>query len=239
MFMLKNLLISFCVLLWLSGCATTSQNSGELSEQLKDVDTKIASLERSLSKQIADKCTSDNSQLVNDVASAVVKKLPKTKKQTSSNKGAKCSTKSKTVTNEGKLVFGALEKVKLAKEKVDYSARIDTGARYSSLGVYSPKIFERDGKRWVKFALEAEPDARIYEYRVYGTINIKQESDEEAEYRYEIKTDIIVGEKKYRNQIFNLSDRSHLDYKILIGRNFLRDIAVVDVSKTYVLGKNK
>jgi hypothetical protein len=57
-----------------------------------------------------------------------------------------------------------------------------------------------------------------------------------AKTRIVIKTNISVGGKEYLGQTFNLADRSHLKFQVLVGRNFLRDIAVVDVSGKYLLG---
>ena len=47
-----------------------------------------------------------------------------------------------------------------------------------------------------------------------------------------------MGGVSYKKQLFNLADRSHLDYQLLIGRSFLRDIAVVDVSRQRLLRAN-
>ena len=33
---------------------------------------------------------------------------------------------------------------------------------------------------------------------------------------------------------FTLADRSHLDYEMLLGRNFLTDVALVDVSRKFI-----
>ena len=33
---------------------------------------------------------------------------------------------------------------------------------------------------------------------------------------------------------FTLADRSHLDFQLLLGRNFLTDMALVDVGKQFV-----
>ncbi len=106
----------------------------------------------------------------------------------------------------------------------------------SSLGVYDLTKFERDGKKWVKFSLQAEKDSKVFEYPIYDTVKIKQQSRMKAEERIEIKLAIKVGQKEYRSQIFNLADRSHLEFQVLIGRNFLKDIALVDVSKKHLLG---
>ena len=33
---------------------------------------------------------------------------------------------------------------------------------------------------------------------------------------------------------FTLADRSHLDFELILGRNFLTDVALVDVGKQYI-----
>jgi len=33
---------------------------------------------------------------------------------------------------------------------------------------------------------------------------------------------------------FTLADRSHLDYQIILGRNFLTDMALIDVGKKFI-----
>jgi hypothetical protein len=154
----------------------------------------------------------------------------------------RCSSKKKAVkkrtkTIDGKLRLGAVEKVGLVNEKVTYAARIDTGADFSSLGVYNIKPFERDGNRWVRFSLEDKEAATRFEYPIFDTIRIKVSSTETAD-RIEIKIDIEWGGINYKNQIFNLADRSHLEYQLLIGRSFLRDIAVVDVSRKNIQRSN-
>jgi hypothetical protein len=131
---------------------------------------------------------------------------------------------------EGKLRLGSIEKVRLVNEKVIFAARIDTGADNSSLGVHHAKTFERDGKNWVRFNLEDSKNATTHEYPIYDTVKIKQSSTVTVD-RIEIKIDIEMGQNKYRNQIFNLADRGFLEFQLLMGRSFLKDIAIVDVSR--------
>ena len=133
--------------------------------------------------------------------------------------------------------MGAVENVLLTKEQLEFNARIDTGADASSLGVYNIKRFERDGKKWVKFALSEKAEAEVFEYPIFDTVKIKQSSSFNED-RIEIKVDIQMGGVNYEKQLFNLADRSHLQYQLLIGRSFLRDIAVVDVSRKRLLRAN-
>ena len=135
----------------------------------------------------------------------------------------------------GKILIGEVENIFLVKEKKVFAARIDTGADTSSFGVYNLTKFERDGKKWVKFSLKSDENASIFEYPIYDKVKIKQQSNMKAEERIEIKMSIKLGRKEYLNQIFNLADRSHLEFQVLIGRNFLKDIALVDVSRKHIL----
>jgi hypothetical protein len=44
---------------------------------------------------------------------------------------------------------------------------------------------------------------------------------------------IVVGNVRQTAE-FTLSNRSHLDYQVLVGRNILSDVMVVDVSRVNV-----
>ncbi|GGZ96347.1 ATP-dependent Zn protease [Arenicella chitinivorans] len=134
-----------------------------------------------------------------------------------------------------KLILGEVEKITLAKESMTLTARVDTGADTSSLGVYHLQPFERNGDDWIRFSLNKKKDAETIEYPVFDQVRVKA-SNSITEERYEIKLDIRVGGQVYRKQLFNLSDRTNLDYQVLLGRSFLRDIAVVDVSQKMLLG---
>lgn len=218
----------------LSGCVATQDST----TQLEQVNSNITNLEQSLSKQINQNCNLDNQQLVTDLKAVINanergNSLPSEKEVVYVER---CSVKNKQVNPADMILIGQVENVFFVKEKATFAARIDTGADTSSLGIYNLTKFERDGKKWVKFSLQAEKEAKIFEYPIYDTVKIKQQSNMKAEERLEIKISIKVGSEEYRNQIFNLADRSHLEFQVLIGRNFLKDIAVVDVSHKYLLG---
>ena len=235
--MFKNIMLAISIIA-LSGCIAPENSTATSNAQLEQVNSNITNLEKSLSKQINDTCKQDNQQLVADLKAAV---------NTSENNNVlppekdavvveRCSVKSKQTNPLDMILVGEVENVFLVKEKATFSARIDTGADTSSLGVYNLTKFERDGQKWVKFSLLLGKDSKVFEYPIHDTVKIKQQSNTKAEERIEIKLAIKVGIKEYRSQIFNLADRSHLEFKVLIGRNFLKDIALVDVSKKYLLG---
>ena len=130
------------------------------------------------------------------------------------------------------LLVGELEQVWLQNLQLALPARIDTGAETASLDARSIEIFERDGRRWVRFEiLHPESGEPLpMERRLKRMVSIVQASTTEAERRPVIKLDLTIGHVSQTAE-FTLSNRSHLDYQVLIGRNILQDVMVVDVSK--------
>ncbi|WNC73058.1 RimK/LysX family protein [Thalassotalea psychrophila] len=235
--MFKNIMLAISIIA-LSGCVATENSTATSNAQLEQVNSSITNLEQSLSKQIVESCNQDNQQLIAELKAAINtnengNSLPADKEVVYVER---CSVKNKQANPSGMILIGEVENIFLVKEKTTFAARIDTGADTSSLGVYNITKFERDGKKWVKFSLQGDKDSKIFEYAIYDTVKIKQQSNMKAEERIEIKLAIKVGKKEYRGQIFNLADRSHLEFQVLIGRNFLKDIALVDVSKKHLLG---
>lgn len=131
-----------------------------------------------------------------------------------------------------KLVVGELEQVRLQEVELSLTARIDTGAETSSLDARNIELFERNSRRWVRFEiLHPETGEPIsLERRLKRVVVILQSNTEEPERRPVIKLGITLGHISQTAE-FTLSNRSHLDYQILIGRNVLKDYMVVDVSE--------
>lgn len=131
-----------------------------------------------------------------------------------------------------KLLVGQLEEVWLQNLQLSLPARIDTGAETASLDARNIEIFERDGRRWVRFEI-VHPDTAEplpLERKLNRMVAIIQSNSDEAERRPVIKLGITIGHISQTAE-FTLSNRSHLGYQVLIGRNILQDVMVVDVSQ--------
>jgi hypothetical protein len=132
----------------------------------------------------------------------------------------------------GKLFVGQLEQVWLPNLELALPARIDTGAETASLDARSIELFERNGRRWVRFEImhpeTGEP--LPVERRLKRMVVIVQSNSAESERRPVIKLGVTIGHISQTAE-FTLSNRSHLDYQLLIGRNILQDVMIVDVSK--------
>jgi len=131
-----------------------------------------------------------------------------------------------------KLVVGQREQVWIEGLQLALPARIDTGAETASIDARNIELFERNGKRWVRFEI-LHPETKepiSMERKLKRTVLITQSNNSEPERRRVIKLAITVGHITQSAE-FTLSDRSHLDYQVLIGRNILQDVMIVDVSK--------
>lgn len=132
-------------------------------------------------------------------------------------------------------VFGGIEWVRVGDKELKAKARIDTGAKTSSLHAEDVIEFERDGKRWVRFSFNAEEGqpAESFEEPVVRRVLIKRHGEEvESQRRYVVKLMLAIGPVRELVEV-TLNDRSDFEYPVLIGRNFLTDNAVVDVAKKY------
>lgn len=140
-----------------------------------------------------------------------------------------------------KFVLGEVERVYIQEVGQAYDARVDTGAVTSSISATNIRLFERNGEQWVRFDIPAERPAEgeeeapgtTVEARVARFVNIKKASSDEPQRRPVIRARIRLGDYVTEAEL-NLTDRSHMEYPVLLGRKFFQDIAVVDVSRKYI-----
>jgi len=138
---------------------------------------------------------------------------------------------------ESKMIMGATEYIKIEPPGVTLNARIDTGAKTTSLDARDITPFERDGKKWVKFSVyDADKEYQV-ERPVFDTVLIKRHGGE-SQRRYMVKMRVTADEVSQLIPV-SLTDRSAYEFPILIGRNFLKDYFIVDVSQKNLLKKFK
>lgn len=135
-----------------------------------------------------------------------------------------------------KQLIGRLEKVFLNPPGRMFNARIDTGATTSSLDARDIQVFERDRSDWVRFKIQDPKEKATYydvERPIARKVRIIQATSDEADRRLVVKLQFQIG-RVQRMEEFTLEDRSHMDYQVLIGRNVLRDLMVVDVAQEFI-----
>lgn len=135
--------------------------------------------------------------------------------------------------NNNRIILGEIENVFLDPPGMEFKARIDTGAQTSSLNAVDKVEFERDGKPFVKFHIIDPNSGEKIELtrRIRGYVRIKQHKTK-SQRRPIVQFRVKLGD--IDEQIsFTLTNRSKYKKQVLLGRNFLRDLAIVDVSKKH------
>ncbi len=82
------------------------------------------------------------------------------------------------------------------------------------------------------FQHDSTNEAVEFELPIKRAVRIRQVSSEEPERRFVIELDIRLGDQLQTTE-FTLTDRGRMTYPILLGRAFLMDLYVVDVSRSY------
>lgn len=143
----------------------------------------------------------------------------------------------KHVPTKAEIVLGAIEKVTIDSIKQSFDARVDTGAATSSLNAVDIEIFERNSKQWVRFHLadstQPATEENWIEAPIIRFVKIRQSTNDETERRAVVELWVKVGAIHEKAQ-FTLADRSQMSHPVLLGREFIRDIALVDVSRAYI-----
>jgi hypothetical protein len=118
-------------------------------------------------------------------------------------------------------------------------AKIDTGAYTSSIHCHDIRILASGHQRMVQFRL-LDPGHPAYEQRIHELPVVKQKivrsSSGDEENRAIVRTRIRIGGHVYLTDL-SLTDRSGMEYPVLLGRKALRKRFVVDVAKVYATGK--
>ncbi len=135
----------------------------------------------------------------------------------------------------GKQVVGGIEQVLLSPPGILFEARIDTGAESASLDARDIQEFERDGNRWVRFSIEDRETGEQFEIerRVVKYVRVLQSVASEPERRPIVEFRLTLGGITQSAE-FTLTDRAHLTLPVLIGRNVLQDVMVVDVGRDHI-----
>ena len=238
----KIAISSILGLVLLNGCATTQSETPSTapSQQQLQMDTILQQQETILTMLQAQPGQFNEQEVALAKLSGKLEQLNE-----SANKPVAPVSNSATAKNdEGQYqnmtVLGQEEWVWSEELQTNFKSRVDTGAATSSLNATDIVKFERDGKDWVKFNLSHKVDDSVFpiEAKVVRVTKIRQSSSPEPVHRYVVSLPIELGPINTETE-FTLADRSHMEFPVLLGRTFLKDIAVVDVAQEYTQKKRK
>ena len=136
--------------------------------------------------------------------------------------------------SQSKVIMGWLEAVYLMPSGTLTTAKLDTGAKTSSLNAEQIEHFKRGGVEWVRFVFRSEKGAASLhlESPLVRTAVIK-ERQAEPTMRDVVRLPICKNGRTYETE-FTLHDRSNFNYPVLLGRSFLEGVALVDAAETFL-----
>ncbi len=130
-----------------------------------------------------------------------------------------------------KQIVGATEVVFIKEANLSFKARVDTGAKTSS--IHAEKI-ELDslgnprGKPISFFLVTKEGQSRKFNTRVISVVKVK--NSEQSEPRYVVPL-LIRWNDSEKIVAVTLNNRRGMEYRLLLGRNWLRGDFIVDVDR--------
>ena len=137
-----------------------------------------------------------------------------------------------------KLVMGWLESIFIKPWNRRLTAKLDTGAKTSSLHADNIEHFSKAGEDWVRFNLGDIEDNRLAPIRVekplVRTVNIKCRGDDCQPSKRDVVVLTVCKNGRDFEAEFNLVDRSNFNYPVLLGRSFLKGVALVDAEETFL-----
>ena len=229
-------------ILTLSGCMQSQLSStestltsmsarvDELSAQLADSQATLQAMQSSdeVDRQVlADRMAMLDAQIAN---------LPNTLELScpEAPEAQQCEEVARVIVSADKMLVGSLEHVYMDPPGVIVVARIDTGATSSSLHAENLVPFERDGEDWVRFdMMVSETDSVSVERQILRHVRVVQQADPSGSRRPVVEMRVQLGEIQDTFE-FTLADRSHLENEIILGRNFLADVTLVDVGQQFI-----
>ncbi len=144
------------------------------------------------------------------------------------------------MTSEKKIVIGSQEWCSLNQLGIPaIKARIDSGAKTSSLHAFNIHAFKKEGAPWVSFEVHPLQMNRSTIIRCEQQVldrRVVKSSSGESEKRYVIKAEVTLGTETWPIEI-TLTNRDSMGYRMLLGREAMHNRILVNPSESFLHGK--
>jgi len=143
-------------------------------------------------------------------------------------------------TFEHLIPVGWREWVSLPGWNIEYvKAKVDTGARTSSIHVRELEHFERDSTPWVSFSVYPWQKSLEGKSRVSAPVKsfkkVRSSSGSQEE-RPVVEAEIVIAGEKVRAEL-TLTNRDQMGFRMLIGREAVKKRFLVIPGQSYLGGK--
>lgn len=118
-------------------------------------------------------------------------------------------------------------------------AKIDTGAQTSALHATSVEEFVRGGEDWVRFTVHPWQDSELDEVVVERPVldrRAVRSSSGHSQHRIVVQMDVTLSGRTLPAEV-TLTSRDEMVFRMLIGREVLRQGFVVDPAASYLGGR--
>jgi len=132
-------------------------------------------------------------------------------------------------------IAGATEVVRVSEADLDFIARIDSGSTNTSLHALDLQIegeaetaAANVGKQIHFQTVNGQGEMRRIDGRIAGVFEVRNAQGTEIRYAVPLH---LVWKGSPRRVLVNLRDRSAMDYKLLIGRDWIHGNVLIDVDR--------
>ena len=140
-----------------------------------------------------------------------------------------------------KKIIGIYENIMLIPDNTVLPAKLDTGADMSSIHGENVEVFEKDGKKYVRFLFVWDKNGLEEKLKLEKPlvkyIKVKRKGDLPPDRRPVINLEFCLDGVKYKSE-FSIADRDNFKYPLLLGRRFLRKHFIIDPDKDYITNVN-
>jgi hypothetical protein len=152
------------------------------------------------------------------------------------NQDVQAAAVAKPVSAEPIQIYGWRENLQIKGMAEKVQAKLDTGALTSSIHAEEKELFERDGKKWVRFIVtdpgREKPTRTRIEAPLVRIARIKEPGGESVA-REVVRLSFTIGDRKMSGE-FTLNNRSNMLAPVLIGRTMIKDLGWVDPGRTHL-----
>lgn len=120
-------------------------------------------------------------------------------------------------------------------------AKVDTGAKTSALHAHYIAPYEEKGELWVKFGLHPNQNDTLTSIDCVARVKDRRpvtDSGGHTEKRFVIETSLRINNLLFPIEM-TLTDRENMRFRMLLGRNALKGVFLVDSQKSFLLGGSR
>jgi hypothetical protein len=139
-------------------------------------------------------------------------------------------------TVDAREIAGWVERAVLLPSGIELRAKLDTGAKHSSIGALRMESFYRDGTEYIRFQVKNKQGETVeLEEPVLRNVTIKRHFGK-TQQRPVVMLTVCLGNVSRVVEV-NLVNRAGFNYPLLLGRSFMQRDFFIDPGATFRLGK--